>query len=71
MASLAGASGCRGFIQKSSPNQKLYECRTSDKDRAIAKPIQSRIFKLIENRVKSGINSDNRNIVTTHPVVAA
>jgi len=53
MVSLAGASGCRGFIQKSSPSQKLYECRTSDKDRMIAKAIQSRIFALVESLVKS------------------
>ena len=70
MASLVAASGCLGFIQKSRPSQKLYACRTSDKDKTIAKTIQSKIFALVDSLVKSGNSNDSRKIVTTHAVVA-
>ena len=64
-----GASGCLGFTQKSSPSQKLYECRISKSDKATAKAIQSRIFEFVEREVKSRKSSDTRKIATTHEVV--
>ena len=70
MIYVEGISGCLGLIQKSMPSQKLYACRVSNKERAIANAIHSRILELVESVVKSRNNSDKRKIATTTAVVA-
>ena len=58
------------MIQKSNPSQKLYAWRMSNRDKATAKIIHTRILEFVESVVKSGNKSDSRNIVTTIAVVA-